>query len=169
MWCVAPLEMNEGTSLGGKGKIGLQAAVPKRPHTRPLFILFGYFSPEQFGTIRGSCPSMNVAHQIPTFVSRLCLQLRLLCSVLQSFLGAGYSGVVQYRNSALTGNFDRSVIHHELFQIYFQEPWRLSAAAVAMCCTVQIEPQPPHCIASWVLHFWLQFSKPTCQVPQRHP
>jgi len=36
MWCVAPLEMNEGNSLGGKGTIGLQAAVPKRPHTRPL-------------------------------------------------------------------------------------------------------------------------------------
>ena len=38
MWCMAPLKMNEGNSLGGggKGTIGLQAAVPKKPHTRPL-------------------------------------------------------------------------------------------------------------------------------------
>ena len=39
MWCVAPLKMNEGNLLGGKGTIGLQAAVPKRPHTRPLTFL----------------------------------------------------------------------------------------------------------------------------------
>jgi hypothetical protein len=26
MWCVAPLEINEGNSLGGKGTIALQAA-----------------------------------------------------------------------------------------------------------------------------------------------
>jgi len=36
VWCVAPLVMNEGNSLAGKGTIGLQAAVPKRPHTRTL-------------------------------------------------------------------------------------------------------------------------------------
>jgi len=36
VWCVAPLVMNEGNSLGGKVTIGLQAAVPKRPHTRTL-------------------------------------------------------------------------------------------------------------------------------------
>ena len=39
MWCVALMEMNEGNSLG-KGTIGLQAAVPKRPHTRPLTLTF---------------------------------------------------------------------------------------------------------------------------------
>jgi len=39
MWCVAPLEMNEGNSFGGKGTIGLQAAVLKRPHTRTLTFL----------------------------------------------------------------------------------------------------------------------------------
>jgi hypothetical protein len=36
MWCVAPLEMNEGTHWG-QGAIGLQAAVPKSPHTLPFF------------------------------------------------------------------------------------------------------------------------------------
>ena len=35
VWCVAPLEMNEGNSLGGKGTIDLLAAVPKRPYTPP--------------------------------------------------------------------------------------------------------------------------------------
>jgi len=34
---VAPLEMNEGNSLGGKGTIGLQAAVPKKSHTLTFF------------------------------------------------------------------------------------------------------------------------------------
>ena len=37
MWCVAPLEMKEGNSLGGRGTIGLQTAVPKRPHTRRFY------------------------------------------------------------------------------------------------------------------------------------
>ena len=36
IWCVALLVMNEGNSLGGKGTINLQAAVPKKPHTRHL-------------------------------------------------------------------------------------------------------------------------------------
>jgi hypothetical protein len=36
IWCVAPLEMNEGNSLEGKGTISLQAAVPKKHHTRHL-------------------------------------------------------------------------------------------------------------------------------------
>ena len=40
MWCVAPLEMNERELIGGKGTIGLQAAVPKMPHTRSLIFLF---------------------------------------------------------------------------------------------------------------------------------
>jgi len=31
--------MNEGNSLGSKGTIGLQAAVPKKPHTRPLTLM----------------------------------------------------------------------------------------------------------------------------------
>ena len=40
MLCVATLEMNEENSLGIKGTIGLQAAVPKSPHTRRLTLTF---------------------------------------------------------------------------------------------------------------------------------
>jgi len=36
MWCVAPLEMNEGNSLGARVQSAYKAAVPKKPHTRPL-------------------------------------------------------------------------------------------------------------------------------------
>ena len=46
MWCVAPLEMNEGNSLG-QGYNRPTAAVPKRPHTRRFNVFhnfIGYFS-----------------------------------------------------------------------------------------------------------------------------
>jgi len=60
MWCVAPLVMNEGKSLGGKGTIGLQAAVPKWPHTRPLTF---YLSPtplqSHYGPGDDTAPNRN--------------------------------------------------------------------------------------------------------------
>ena len=35
MWCVVPLEMNEGNSLGARVQSAYKAAVPIKPHKRP--------------------------------------------------------------------------------------------------------------------------------------
>jgi len=42
LWYVAPLEMNEGNSLGARVQSAYKAAVAEKPHTRPLT-----FVPEQ--------------------------------------------------------------------------------------------------------------------------
>ena len=39
-----------GTHWGGKGTIGLQAAVPKWPHTRPLTLTFNFKRVTKFHT-----------------------------------------------------------------------------------------------------------------------
>ena len=56
MWCVAPLEMNEGELIGGKGTIGLQAAVPKMSHTRPLI----FFPLDEQMFRAGKCQSVCI-------------------------------------------------------------------------------------------------------------